>query len=125
MFGSEYADHPEILLSSLRAMNNRYRMAVGAGSRNIIGRLQVFYVRLFGIPEIGFQVRGMYFRQALQLLQESRLRYIGDAGSGIGCYALALAAVFPKARVVGWDIDGGKLKVARVIAEKRNLTNVR
>ncbi len=48
-----------------------------------------------------------------------------DCGCGVGSITLDLAEVVAPGDVVGIDLDGGQLEVARTAAARRGLTNVR
>lgn len=99
MFGSDYAPHLEVLTQSFSAMNERYGKRTRANP--LSGFFQSIYVRMFGIPEIGFQIRFLYFRNALNTLSPKNIL---DVGCGIGAYTFYLAKMYPKAQVDGWDI---------------------
>lgn len=122
MFGSQYSRHPEMLVQSLREMNDRY----AHGFSGMIGWsawLAGIYIRIFGIPEIGFQVRGMYFRQALRSFMTFSPKTILDVGSGIGCYSFHMAKRFPRARVTGWEIDRSKLAYSQQLSKEFQAEN--
>ena len=121
MFGSEYANHPEILMQSLHEMNAKYQKP--RCSANMLGFFQSIYIRLFGIPEIGFQIRGMYFRKALWEMRDFKPKKILDAGSGIGSYTFYLAKLFPNASVEGWEIDKNKLAFCKKFSKELNIRN--
>lgn len=122
MFGSRYRNHPEILIQSLHQMNDSYADKF-TGTSLLKNWLAKFYISLFGIPEIGFQVRGIYFRQAIGSLHAFKPRAILDIGSGIGCYALYLAAKYPKTKVTGWEIDRSKLKESNKLLKEFGTKN--
>lgn len=124
MFGSNYWRQSEILLQSLHEMNHEYEKKFIAGKNSLIQRLQSLYILVFGIPEIGFQVRGMYFRDALKTLKNFSPNKILDIGSGIGCYTFYLGKYFHESRITGWDIDRDKLHVAATLTKKFKATNV-
>lgn len=121
MFGREYANHPEILLSSFREMNSKYKK-IGKKSN---GFLQKAYVYLFGIPEIGFQIRSMYFNSILEKkLGKKNFKNILDAGSGIGTYVLWLSKKYPKAKIIGGEVDSEKIEFSRGFVKEKKLENV-
>ncbi len=124
MFGSDYYKHPEILLQSLHEMNGVYKEKIQISSL-IRSWFASAYVWLFGIPEIGFQVRGMYFRQALRSLGAFSPKTILDIGSGIGCYSFFMAKKYPNAKIVGWEIDRSKLAFAREVQKEFGATNTK
>lgn len=122
MFGSQYAHYPDLLMKSMSGMNRRYRTS-GTKSR-VLHTLQELYVKFFGIPEIGFQLRFQYFHKALLEIKNAPITKILDMGSGIGIYAFYLASLYPKAHVDGWDTDSEKISFSDKILKKLNLHNV-
>ena len=126
MFGREYAQHVDLLMHSYGQMNKDYLRKASEEKRTFfIEKLKKLYVSFFGIPEIGFQLRSIYFKKILSsYLASSKLRKILDAGSGIGAYAFWLAKTFPRASVTGGDIDRHKLKSCRVLTREFHLNNV-
>ncbi|MFZ5845214.1 MAG: class I SAM-dependent methyltransferase [Patescibacteria group bacterium] len=121
MFGSNYANYPEILRRSLREMNHMYRKELYPP---LFQKLQSVYIRLFGIPEIGFQIRSLNFQKCLNNLRNFDPKMILDAGSGIGAYVFYLAQRFPKAQVVGLEIDKQKVIFATKLKKEQNINNV-
>lgn len=125
MTGSIFFRHPEILLHSLSQMNDGYEGKVTARSFGLIVFLQKLYVLIFGIPEIGFQVRSMYFQKAIHKITEAmNPQRILDVGSGIGSYVFELSRQFPSSRVDGWEIDRKKLAFSRKFADEQAFRNV-
>lgn len=127
MFGKEYAGNIDILTQSFGQMNDQYQKKVNKNpQRNtLIGNLKKLYVLLFGIPEIGFQIRSIYFKKILTSnFLNKNPKKIFDAGSGIGVYTFWLSQRFNKARVIGGDIDKNKLKSSEVIKKQLHLKNV-
>ena len=126
MFGREYAQHLDLLMHSYGGMNKDYlRKANEEKHTAFIEKLKKLYVFLFGIPEIGFQLRSIYFKKILgAYVRNKKLINILDAGSGIGAYTFWLAGRFPHASVTGGDIDRHKLKSCRELAKKFHLNNV-
>ncbi len=121
MFGREYSNYPEILLSSFRQMNSKYKK-IGKKSNNNL--LQKIYIYLFGIPEIGFQIRSMYFNSIIEKkLGRKNLKNILDAGSGIGTYAFWLSKKYPKAKVTGGEVDAEKIEFSKRFAKERKIEN--
>lgn len=120
MFGSEYADHTNLLMESLAGMNPVY----GSGHQpTLLQKLQKFYIRIFGIPEVGYQIRSLYFRKFLQNILNFRPKYVLDAGSGIGDYAIYLAKRYPGAKVRGEEVDKRKISMSVKIAGELGITN--
>ena len=126
MFGREYAQHLDLLMHSYGQMNKDYlRKANEKKSTAFIEKFKTLYVFLFGIPEIGFQLRSIYFSKILtSYIVPSKPKKILDAGSGIGAYTFWLAGKFPRASVTGGDIDRHKLKSCRELAKEFHLNNV-
>lgn len=125
MFGKEYSKAPEILLSSFGQMHSKYKRIGKKNKNSVVFFLQKLYINLFGIPEIGFQIRSLYFKEILgKKLKGKKIKKILDAGSGIGMYTFWLARNYPKAQVVGGDIDKEKLAFCSEFAKKINSPNI-
>lgn len=123
MFGKEYAKHLDVLIASFREINSRYQKKVKDNSN--ISFFKKIYIMLFGIPEIGFQIRSMYFKKILASnLLNKNLKKILDAGSGIGAYTFLLGQTYPQAKVTGGDIDKYKLKFCQTMAKELGLRNI-
>lgn len=81
------------------------------------------YIRLFGAPILGLRVRA---RAILPLLREiGNPRRMVDAGSGRGMLTLACARAFPKAEVIGIDLNERQNVVNAEIAKRLEFENVR
>jgi 2-polyprenyl-3-methyl-5-hydroxy-6-metoxy-1,4-benzoquinol methylase len=113
MFGKEFYKDPGILLDSFSEMNNKYQAISRKQKKTSLkSRLQVYYVRLFGIPEIGFQIRFLYFQKLIGSLKQKPKKIL-DAGSGIGSQVFWLTDRYKSAEIIGVDIDKNKLKSAQ------------
>lgn len=126
MFGKEYSASPHILMSSFGEMSSSYKKKAKKKNPNVLLSLMYkTYISSFGIPEIGFQVRSLYFENILgKKLKGKKINAVLDAGSGIGMYSVWLAKKFPKAQVTGGDIDLEKIKFSTEFAEKNNVKNL-
>lgn len=123
MFGKEYAKHLDVLIKSFSEVNVLYQKKIKANSS--ISFFKKTYVMLFGIPEIGFQIRSIYFKKILTSnLLNKNFKRILDAGSGIGAYTFLLGKTYPQARTTGGDIDKYKLKSCQTMAKELSLKNV-
>lgn len=124
MFGREYSSYPEILLSSFSQMHDSYgKVAKKKQIKNNF--FQSIYLNIFGIPEIGFQVRNMYFEKIIEeKIKKKTIKKVLDAGSGIGSYSFWLSRYFEGASVYGGDIDEKKIKFCNEFSKKKKLTNV-
>jgi len=125
MFGSIYFRHPEALVESLQDISDSYRESTVAAQGGRMLALQRAYVRAFGVPEIGFRLRGLYFSRALRRLRALRPRRVLDAGSGIGAYAIWLAKRYPDAEVTGWELDERKVRFSQEFARELGIPNLR
>jgi len=124
MFGTEFSRTPEILLSSFGQMHASYKKKI-MKTRGLLSFLQKLYIRIFGIPEIGFQLRSMYFEEIIsKALGNKKINLILDAGSGIGIYAIWLAKKYPRARVIGGEIDKEKILFSSEYSTKLNIKNL-
>lgn len=123
MFGKEFASHIDILTQSFEEMSDRYQK--GSRKKNLlIEKAKELYIKIFGIPEIGFQLRSLYFKKIIFLhLLNKNLERILDAGSGIGAYAFWLAKLFPNAKVIGGDINKKKLKISESLKRELSIQN--
>src|SRR3989344_6417171 len=127
MFGKEYASHIDILTRSLGEINEAYKDKAQKDKNDVgfIGKLKKLYIATFGIPEIGFQIRSMYFNKILNsYLLKRNPKKIHDAGCGIGTYTLLLGKMFKNAKVTGGDIDKYKIKSCKALANELNIKNV-
>lgn len=121
MIGREIYQYPETLFeqfSEMVASRSKKQRAVP----NWTIPFMKAYVFLFGIPEIGLQLRWLYFQKFLKNIKNPRT--ILDAGSGIGQYAFKLSKKFPQATIYGVDIDDTKLKLAKKIAKEKQIRNL-
>lgn len=123
MFGSTYAKHPEVLMRSFQGMKESYRKVYIPSKKSMMQILQIWYLRMFGVPEIGFQLRALHFAKALKKISLKRTASVLDAGSGIGCYTLEFARQHPKSIVEGWDLDKNDVAASRLISRERNISN--
>ncbi len=125
MFGSEYYKHPEILMDSLEEMSGKHKKKLKKKTSGIILFLEKIYLLIFGIPEIGFQVRSQYFREMLEKgIKNKKIKKVLDAGSGIGIYSFWLSKKFKDSVVDGWEIDKTKLEFSKRFAKELNIKNI-
>lgn len=126
MIGSEYSQHPEILIDSFRQMKHGYsQKAKKTKNKDFITLLQKIYIQIFGIPEIGFLVRSLYFKKIiLEKVKRGRINNVLDAGSGIGTYSFWLCKMFPKARIVGEEIDRDKINFSKKFAKELGFSKI-
>lgn len=124
MFGRQYSASPQILMSSFGEMSSSYKKKAKK-TNPLLNLMYKLYISSVGIPEIGFQVRSLYFESILgKKLKGKKINAVLDAGSGIGMYSLWLAKKFPKAHITGGDIDLEKIKFSTEFAQKNNVKNV-
>jgi 2-polyprenyl-3-methyl-5-hydroxy-6-metoxy-1,4-benzoquinol methylase len=121
MFGAIYFNHPDVLRKSMRSMNEE--MYRPAEPKRFVSALERLYLRLFGIPEVGLQVRALYFNKASKRLPPG-MKTILDAGSGIGACAVTLARKYPEAEVIGCDIDREKVSFCEGLVNELGLRNL-
>lgn len=127
MFGREYASYIDILTHSLGEINEKYQNKINSDKKDagFINNLKKLYISIFGIPEIGFQIRSLYFCKILNsYLLNKNLKKILDAGCGIGIYTLALGRIFEKAKVTGGDIDKRKIQSCKSLSNELGIKNV-
>ncbi|MGH7245358.1 MAG: class I SAM-dependent methyltransferase [Candidatus Levyibacteriota bacterium] len=125
MFGSEYSMYPEILFDSFEKMKDDYKKKNHPATENIILEFLIGqYIRIFGIPEIGIQIRYMHFKKAMKKYFPKRPKEILDAGSGIGSYVLEMNKKFPRAFITGGEIDKKKIYLSKILCDKFHMHNV-
>ncbi len=127
MFGKEYSNYLDILVQSLGQMNKEYRKKgrINRKDSRFLGKLKKLYITIFGIPEIGFQIRSIYFKNIIAShIFSKNPQKILDAGSGIGTYAFWLGEKFTSAEVVGGEIDKDKLRFCQAMTKDLGLKNV-
>ncbi len=124
MFGKLYANHLDILMHSFGEMNEHYIRPKAQTDSPILAWLKQRYIRLFGIPEIGFQIRSKYFQTIVnRYVSPASLSRILDAGSGIGAYTFFLANKYPHAFITGGDIAKAKLAWCKTVRSELAYTN--
>ncbi len=119
MLGRNYSAYPEVLADSYSKIGHNDRAI-----NPTLKLLQRIYIQLFGIPEIGFQLRGKYFIETIRRIKSFSPNSILDAGSGIGYYSQELNKIYPKASVYGIDIDKYKLEFCKNIVKDKRLKNI-
>lgn len=126
MFGKEYANHLNLLTQSFEQMTHKYREKLKTARRNVfIDKLKKFYISTFGIPEIGFQIRSIYFSKTISYyILNNHPKNILDAGCGIGLHTFWLGKKFNKAKVMGGDIDTFKLESCKALTSELGIKNV-
>jgi len=127
MFGKEYAHHPTILLQSFGEMNEVYKTKVKKTNKrnHLLTILIKIYILIVGIPEIGFQLRSLYFKNiTTTYLINKNLQNIFDAGSGIGSYTFWLSKVFPNSEILGGEIDRKKIIASNRMKRQQKANNV-
>lgn len=90
-----------------------------------LGGLERLYVRLFGVPVLGLRVRAGYVVPVLRTLQGDGVAAIADAGCGRGLFTACCARLFPRAEVVGYDIDRRQVERNNATARRAGLPNLR
>ncbi|MFH0749611.1 MAG: class I SAM-dependent methyltransferase [Candidatus Gottesmanbacteria bacterium] len=124
MFGSIYSNHLDYLKKSFRGMNKEYHKKDKNKASFVMDKLQQAYIKIFGIPEIGFQMRYFHFKKTLDMCGEKNLNRILDAGCGIGCYTVALARQFKNSAVVGVDNSKRNVHIGKTLARELRLSNI-
>lgn len=126
MFGSEFSKHPEILLDSFSDMSHEYKKKTKKQKKeNVIYELQKIYIALFGIPEIGFQVRSLFFKSIIENKIKKKVYKILDAGSGIGTYSFWMGKKHSDVKVIGIEVDKNKLDFSNKFSQELGLKNVK
>lgn len=127
MFGKEYREHLDILMLSFGEINDTYQKKIktSVGNSTIIDAIKKIYILMFGIPEIGFQIRAIHFKKILTtFLLNKNIKDILDAGSGIGAYTFWLGKKFAKAHITGGDIDIQKIHTSKELNKELHIKNV-
>jgi len=114
--GRECYKHTEVLANLLDEGNVRAK-----ASSKWLQPLLKAYVRLFGVPDVGFQLRTGYVRKIVSQIPFSSAL---DAGCGIGLNSLYLAQKFPASVVDACDLTPGLVRAAVLLRDDRKLKNV-
>lgn len=125
MYGRIYSKHPDILLESFSGMKKEYKAKLQRKESSLFMKLQALYIRIFGIPEIGFQIRSMYCRKMLKLIKIPKNSELLDAGSGIGSYSFLMSDWYPEANIIGQDLDKRKVDFCNSFRKELGITNAR
>lgn len=126
MFGSDYTNHLDVLMHSFTNMTGEYNKKAKKRKVNpFVNNLQKLYIKIFGIPEIGLQIRNLYFEKIVKKhLSDYKAKKILDAGCGIGIYTIALRRLYPEAIIEGTDIDKNKLQFCKDITKDLHMENM-
>jgi len=115
-FGRECYRCPEILSQMLGKAN--------AQSKTSSKWLQPFikaYIRLFGLPEVSYQLRAQYF---LKYMKQIRFNTALDAGCGLALYSFYLAKKNPSATIDACDCDPRLIGAGKSMLNQLKLSNV-
>ncbi len=104
MIGSELAPHYEYLLA--RAADE---LQVRRPAQPLAKRIAPAFIRLFGVPEIGVQIRIMTVLRKIP----ASVRSIVDVGCGAGMLLGAIHGKDPGVTLTGIEIDGRSAALAR------------
>ena len=115
MFGAEYADYPEVLLRQWSNLNLRIRILP------VLKPLVKLYLRIFGVPEIGFYLRACHFKKVIKNLNFSSVL---DAGCGLGNYTFYLARKHPRIKIDAWDYSIQNIEAAKKLLGQMSLDNI-
>lgn len=86
-----------------------------------LGYTEKTYIKIFGAPINGLRIR---IRRILPVITGSPAKIL-DAGCGRAVFSMLLARKFPKADVLGIDLDEKQLDINKKIATAANLPNLR
>ena len=115
-FGRECWRNPEILLEMLGQSDVEAK-----ASPKWLQPLIKAYIYLFGLPEVGTQLRLFYFRRfAKQLKFDSAL----DAGCGIGLNCFYLAKANPSAKIDACDYNPNLINAGQQMLRELKLSNL-
>ncbi|MEK7177818.1 MAG: class I SAM-dependent methyltransferase [Patescibacteria group bacterium] len=81
--------------------------------------LVVLYIKIFGIPEIGFQERFDFFQNCTKNLNGN---FFIDAGCGNGAYSRYMAKIFPTSQIVSFDIEEKLVKLAKNLTQEKRIS---
>lgn len=124
MFGKEYSNNIDILMSSFVEMKRDYKKNVKKQKSILFTFPAKLYIKLFGIPEVGFQLRSLYFRDFVsRYVKKNNVKKSIDAGSGIGVYVFWLASKLPNSNIIGIEIDKNKLDFSKDFSDSLRLNN--
>ena len=115
-FGRECYKNPEILLKMLGEDSVESK-----ASSKWLRPLLKAYIYLFGLPDVGFQLRSLYFRR---FIRGFKLNRVLDAGCGLGLFSFYLAKKYPQAQIDACDYDPDLVAASKKIQDQLNLRNV-
>jgi ubiquinone/menaquinone biosynthesis C-methylase UbiE len=88
-----------------------------------LGAVERWYIKLLGAPILGLRIRA---RAILPFLREVIAPdRIADAGSGRGIMTLTCARAFPRAEVIGLDLNEEQCQTNGTVAQRLGVNNVR
>jgi len=79
------------------------------------------YIYLFGFPDVGLQLRALYFQNFLKRFNFNKVL---DAGCGVGLFSFYMAKKNPSARIEACDYNSDYIKIGKAILNQLNLSNV-
>ncbi|MBU1326618.1 class I SAM-dependent methyltransferase [Patescibacteria group bacterium] len=111
VIGQNYWRHSDLLLEQLKQMSSySKKMKYPRWSRPFVA----LYIRFFGIPEVGIQLRAYYFFKFLSSLPKSFTpKRLMDAGCGIGLYYQGIRNMYPNIGIEGIDLNNAKISFCK------------
>jgi len=95
-------------------------------NNSILRRLARAYIRLFGIPEIGLQLRGLHFSKFLSnfCFENKPIFRVLDAGCGLGIFSYHLKKRYSSASIDACDVDIEYIRMGEKIVRELKIGKI-